>query len=229
MIGRTLPQRPTSSYSRNGLTRVRAILRPHAKRLFDIIGALALIAILLPLGFLILLALALTGQVPLYSHARLGRGGRKFGCLKFRSMRSNADLALAELLQRDPAAKLEWQTTHKLRHDPRVTRVGRFLRRTSLDELPQLLNILAGQMSFVGPRPVTEEELNKFYGSAAKAAYNSVRPGLTGPWQVGGRSESGFANRIALDTLYAQHPSLRTDLLILVQTIYAVFARRGAW
>jgi lipopolysaccharide/colanic/teichoic acid biosynthesis glycosyltransferase len=141
----------------------------------------------------------------------------------------DADIVLTQLLKRDPAAKREWETNRKLRHDPRVTRVGRFLRATSLDELPQLINVLAGQMSLVGPRPVTRAELAKFYGPMETAAYSSVRPGLTGLWQVKGRSELGYDNRVALDTLYAQRLSIRTDLVILVQTIDVVVRQRGAW
>jgi lipopolysaccharide/colanic/teichoic acid biosynthesis glycosyltransferase len=211
------------------LAQFRNKIRPRAKRMIDMLAASALIIVVLPMALLIMLAIVLNGQTPFYSHVRVGQGGRKFRCLKFRSMRRNADSALAGLLQRDPAAKLEWETTRKLRNDPRVTRVGRILRATSLDELPQLINVIVGQMSLVGPRPVTQDELEQFYGAPEQAAYNSVRPGLTGLWQVNGRSEASFANRVALDTLYVQRLSLRTDLLILIQTIPVAVSRRGAW
>jgi exopolysaccharide production protein ExoY len=203
--------------------------RLHAKRVFDVCASLILIILILPLGCLITLVIALSGQFPFYSHIRVGRDRREFGCLKFRSMCRDADIALAQLLRADPTAQLEWENNRKLRDDPRVTRVGRFLRRTSLDELPQLLNILVGHMSFVGPRPVTGDELIKFYGPSEAAAYSSVRPGLTGLWQVRGRSESSYADRAALDTLYAQSFTLRTDLMILIQTIHVVVSKRGAW
>jgi exopolysaccharide production protein ExoY len=199
------------------------------KRAFDFFAAIVLIILVLPVVCLIVLALFLSVQTPFYSHVRVGKNGREFACLKFRSMRRNADVTLANLLQRDPAAKLEWETNRKLRDDPRVTRIGRVLRATSLDELPQLVNVLAGQMSLVGPRPVTGAELTKYYGPFEAAAYCSVRPGLTGLWQVKGRSELGYANRVALDTIYAQRLSLRTDLGILVQTIGVVVRQRGAW
>jgi exopolysaccharide production protein ExoY len=208
---------------------LRSKARPYAKRIFDFCAAIVLITMVLPAVCLIMLAIVLGGQMPFYSHVRVGQGGRAFSCLKFRSMCRDADMKLAQLLQRDPAAKLEWETNRKLRNDPRITRVGRFLRVTSLDELPQLINVLSGQMSLVGPRPVTRSELAKFYGPLQAAAYSSVRPGLTGLWQVSGRSEVGYDSRAALDTHYVQHLSLRTDLVILVQTIDAVVRQRGAW
>jgi lipopolysaccharide/colanic/teichoic acid biosynthesis glycosyltransferase len=203
--------------------------RHHAKRLFDLCAAFAMIIILLPIYCLIVILIIVGGQVPLYSHVRVGRGGREFGCLKFRSMRRDADIVLSRLLEDDPAAKLEWEVNRKLRYDPRITRLGHWLRATSLDELPQLLNVLAGQMSLVGPRPVTRDELTEFYGPSDAAAYCSVRPGLTGLWQVSGRSETGYDNRVALDTLYVKRLSLRRDLIILFQTISIVVRQRGAW
>lgn len=207
----------------------RIQVRDRAKRLLDFCAACVLIIIVLPLGCLLILAIVAGGQSPFYSHTRVGRGGREFGCLKFRSMRSNANFVFEQLLQRDPAAKIEWETNRKLRYDPRVTRIGRFLRATSLDELPQLINVLVGQMSLVGPRPVTRDELTEFYGPSGAAAYCSVRPGLTGLWQVSGRGEVGYDNRVALDMLYVQRLSLQTDFMILFQTIGVVIRQRGAW
>jgi exopolysaccharide production protein ExoY len=211
------------------LTRLRARIRPRAKRTVDFCAAVILIIIVFPAACAIMLGIVFGGQMPFYSHVRVGRGGREFGCLKFRSMCRNADLVLMQLLDRDPVAKLEWESNHKLRNDPRVTLFGRFLRVTSLDELPQLLNILIGQMSLVGPRPVTRTEFTKFYDSDQSAAYCAVRPGLTGLWQVSGRSEIGYDDRAALDTLYVQRLSLRADLVILVQTVGVVVRQRGAW
>jgi exopolysaccharide production protein ExoY len=209
--------------------RLRAKVRPKLKRAFDASASLILLLILLPVAILIMLAITMSGQVPLYSHTRIGRGGREFGCLKFRTMRRDADVVLEHLLRQDPAAKLEWETHRKLRHDTRVTRIGSLLRVTSLDELPQLLNVLAGDMSLVGPRPITRDELAKFYSPLAAAAYCSVRPGLTGLWQISGRSEVGYAQRVTLDTDYALHLSLRSDFVILFRTIDVLVRRKGAW
>jgi lipopolysaccharide/colanic/teichoic acid biosynthesis glycosyltransferase len=141
----------------------------------------------------------------------------------------DADRRLASLLESDPAARAEWDATRKLRRDPRVTAIGRFLRATSLDELPQLLNVLRGEMSLVGPRPVTATELEQHYGAAAAAHYASVRPGITGPWQVSGRSDTTYASRVLMDVQYATRPSIWTDLRILLKTPVAVLLRRGAY
>jgi exopolysaccharide production protein ExoY len=229
MYDEILHQKLTSGDSVSRLIDLRCKPRPLAKRVFDFSAAIALIIVVLPLVCLIILTIILNGQRPFYSHVRIGRGGRQFGCLKFTTMRRDADATLAQLLQHDPAAKLEWETNRKLRRDPRITRIGRILRATSLDELPQLINVLVGQMSLVGPRPVTHAELTEFYGPLETAAYSSIRPGLTGLWQVSGRSEVGYESRVALDTLYAQRLSLRTDLMILVRTIDVVVRQRGAW
>ncbi len=173
---------------------------------------------------------AVDGGPVFFSHRRVGRGGRTFGCLKFRSMRPDADRHLAELLARDPAARAEWQAARKLRQDPRVTPFGRVLRATSLDELPQLINVLRGDMSLVGPRPVVQEELDQHYAPAAAAAdYLSVRPGITGPWQVSGRSDMEYRERVALDAAYARNPSLRKDLALLAHTVVVVLRRQGAY
>jgi exopolysaccharide production protein ExoY len=213
----------------NILYHLRARIRPRAKRLFDISAAFFLIIVFSPLASLVMLTICVSGHLPFYRHVRVGRGERHFYCLKFRSMRSDSDVILAKALQRDTALKAEWDANRKLRCDPRVTRVGRVLRATSLDELPQLVNILVGQMSFVGPRPVTREEFINYYDPPAKAAYSSVRPGLTGLWQVSGRNEIGYDRRVAMDVHYTKHLSLRTDVVILFRTIGAVARRRGAW
>lgn len=208
---------------------LRAAVRPGIKRIFDFSWSVILIIFLIPVFILISLAIILTGQSPFYAHVRVGRDGRKFGCLKFRTMRRNADQVLTRLLESDPTLKSEWEANRKLRHDPRVTRLGRTLRVTSLDEIPQLFNILIGQMSFVGPRPVTREEFDHYYNPFAAAVYSSVRPGLTGSWQVNGRNELGYDARVILDTEYALQLSLRTDMVILVRTLSAVVRRKGAW
>jgi lipopolysaccharide/colanic/teichoic acid biosynthesis glycosyltransferase len=205
-----------------------AMLRPAAKRMLDVLGAGALLLLTLPVFLVIALLVRRDGGRVFYAHQRVGRGGRLFGCLKFRSMVADADRRLADLLERDPVALAEWQATRKLKNDPRVTWIGRFLRASSLDELPQLINVLKGDMSLVGPRPVQAAELAAFYGAAAQH-YLSVRPGITGPWQVSGRNDTSYAQRVALDVAYATHPSLLNDVKILLRTPLAVLARRGAY
>ncbi|WP_439578512.1 sugar transferase [Elioraea sp.] len=206
----------------------RIVLREAAKRTLDIAGAAMLLVLFAPLMAVIALLIARDGGPVLYAHRRVGRDGASFGCLKFRSMVVDADLRLAELLERDPVARAEWETTRKLRRDPRVTAVGRFLRASSLDELPQLINVLKGEMSLVGPRPVQQSELNAFYGAAA-SYYRAVRPGLTGPWQVSGRNDTSYADRVALDVRYVAEASLLDDIRILLRTPFAVLRRRGAY
>ncbi len=207
----------------------KAALRPPLKRAFDAALAALLLVAAAPVFLALVLAVRADGGPAFFAHRRVGRAGRAFGCLKFRTMHVDAERALADLLARDPAARAEWEGARKLRRDPRVTRLGRFLRASSLDELPQLLNVLRGEMSLVGPRPVTRDELERFYAFfGGEAAYLSVRPGLTGPWQVGGRSDSGFAERVALDVAYAEWPSLRADAAILLRTPGAVLRGRGA-
>ncbi len=198
------------------------------KRLIDVLGAAVLLVALAPVMVVIALLVARDGGPVLYRHTRVGRGGTTFSCLKFRSMVVDAEARLAALLERDPTARAEWEATRKLRNDPRITPVGRFLRATSLDELPQLFNVLAGQMSLVGPRPVQQAELAQFYGAAA-AYYRAVRPGLTGLWQISGRSDMSYADRVALDVAYVQQATLLTDIAILLRTPAAVLRRKGAY
>ena len=203
-------------------------LHAAAKRALDILGAGGLLLLAMP-AFLVIAALVkMDGGRAFYAHERVGRGGRLFGCLKFRSMVMDSDRRLAALLATDAAARAEWDATRKLKNDPRVTWIGRILRATSLDELPQLINVLKGEMSLVGPRPVQASELAAFYGPAAQH-YMAVRPGITGPWQVSGRSDTSYAQRVALDVAYVAHPSILTDVKILLRTPVAVLARRGAY
>jgi lipopolysaccharide/colanic/teichoic acid biosynthesis glycosyltransferase len=203
-------------------------LRAAAKRALDLLGAGGLLLLAAPAFLALILLVRADGGPAFFAHERVGRAGRRFPCLKFRSMVVGAEARLAALLARDPAARAEWQATHKLRDDPRVTRIGRFLRATSLDELPQLLNVLRGEMSLVGPRPVQAQELTSLYGGAA-AHYLSVKPGITGPWQISGRSDTTYAERVSLDVAYATRPSFWTDLRILLRTPAAVLLRRGAY
>ncbi len=195
------------------------------KRTMDV--ALAVLALLLLIPVIVCVAAAIrisTGSGVLYAHRRVGRNGRPFACLKFQTMVPDGDACLARHLAENPDAARQWQTDRKLKDDPRVTRLGRVLRATSLDEIPQLLNILSGDMSWVGPRPIVYAELEK-YGSAARD-YFTVRPGLTGLWQVSGRSRLTYAERVEFDRHYVRNRSILLDLSILARTLPAV-ARRA--
>ncbi|MBW6396605.1 sugar transferase [Roseomonas sp. HJA6] len=210
------------------VTGIRTVgFTPLAKRAMDIAIAAAALVAAAPFFLVVSLLVRADGGPAFYAHNRVGRGGRIFGCLKFRSMVVDSQARLEALLASDPEAREEWETTRKLRNDPRITRIGRFLRATSLDELPQLINVLRGDMAIVGPRPVTASELDSFYG-AASAHYLTVRPGITGLWQVSGRSETSYDQRVALDVAYVSQPSLLADLRILLKTPVAVLSRRGA-
>jgi len=200
-----------------------------SKRVFDLIAASTLMLLLAPVFLLIALMVVLDGGPVVYVHRRIGRHGRVFGCLKFRTMRTNAEVLLDHALSRDFGLKSEWEEKRKLRQDPRVTRVGRLLRRTSLDELPQLINVLRGDMSLVGPRPVVLDELNLYYGSVASSVYLSVRPGITGLWQISGRSDINYAQRVALDCEYVANMSLAYDVAVLIRTVPAIVRRSGAY
>jgi exopolysaccharide production protein ExoY len=220
--------RPGSLLVVGGGRRLASVLRPAAKRALDIAGAALLLALFALPMLVIALLVRMDGGPAFYAHPRVGRGGRVFGCLKFRSMVTDSEARLAALLASDEAARAEWAEHRKLRRDPRVTRIGRFIRASSLDELPQLINVLKGEMSLVGPRPVQAAELAQYYGAAAEH-YMLVRPGITGPWQVSGRSETSYDRRVALDVAYATQPSLIEDIRILLRTPLAVLARRGAY
>ncbi|HVK90055.1 MAG TPA: sugar transferase [Mycoplana sp.] len=198
------------------------------KRGCDIVAAALALAFLAPLFLLIAgLVKASDGGSVFYGHRRIGHNGRSFRCLKFRTMRVDADRALQAHLQANPQAYQEWRATRKLKDDPRVTVVGAVLRKLSLDELPQLINILRGEMSVVGPRPVVEDELDLYEGAAAY--YLRTRPGLTGLWQVSGRNDVSYATRIAFDTQYVRTWSLAKDLAIVCRTIPAVCLSRGSY
>jgi Undecaprenyl-phosphate galactose phosphotransferase WbaP len=210
-----------------GLERDRKALFPIAKRALDILGAGVGLVLLAPFFLIVALMVRADGGPAFFAHQRVGRGGKLFGCLKFRSMVVDSQARLEALLANDPAARAEWEATRKLKNDPRITRIGRFLRSTSLDELPQLINVLRGEMSLVGPRPVQEAEIDRYYGASA-AHYMAVRPGITGLWQVSGRSETSYESRVALDVSYVSRPSLLADISILLRTPVAVLSRRGA-
>ena len=196
------------------------------KRSFDIIASFLLLAALAPLMLFIAMKVRADGGPSVFGHTRIGRDGREFKCLKYRTMVQNSADILANLLATNEDARREWQTDFKLKNDPRITPIGRFLRRTSLDELPQLLNVLRGEMSLVGPRPVVRDELSR-YGEVL-AHYLKVRPGMTGLWQISGRSDVGYDQRVMLDRWYVQNWSLWSDLVILIRTVRVVLRSEGA-
>lgn len=196
------------------------------KRMIDLCICVLVAPIVLPLALLIALALALEGGDVLYSQPRVGENGREFDCLKFRSMVRNADKRLQELLEKDSAAREEWDRYQKLSDDPRITWFGRFLRAYSLDELPQFINVLRGDMSIIGPRPIMVDQI-ELYGDRF-GDYCAMKPGITGLWQVSGRNNHPFCERVQMDTLYISNWSVAGDMMILLRTLPAVLAGRGA-
>jgi Undecaprenyl-phosphate galactose phosphotransferase WbaP len=209
--------------SRNNLARPFSRV---LKGAFDQLVATVLVLLFAPLLLLLAALVRSDGGPAFYRHRRIGAAGRNFGCIKFRTMTTDADRVLDQLLATDPAAAAEWAATQKLRNDPRVTRLGRFLRRSSLDELPQLLNVLRGEMSLVGPRPIVQAEVVR-YGNEIEYYYET-KPGLTGLWQVSGRSDTSYERRVRLDVWYVRNWTLWHDIAILLKTIPAVFLQRGA-
>lgn len=195
------------------------------KRLIDLLICAVLLPGLLPIIACLYLVARLDGGPAFFGHVRIGQNGRAFRCWKIRTMVVDAQSRLEALLESDPAAREEWERDRKLRNDPRVTPIGDFLRKTSLDELPQIWNVLVGEMSLVGPRPVTEPELER-YGSQQRV-YKALRPGITGLWQVSGRNDVSYSRRVALDSSYYADLSLAADLRILLRTAHAVMGRTG--
>ena len=187
----------------------------------------ALIVFLAPLMAVVALLVKLDGGPAVFGHRRVGADGRSFRCWKFRSMVLNADEVLAKLLETDPAARAEWERDFKLRADPRITPIGRFLRVSSLDELPQLFNVIAGEMSLIGPRPIVAEEVAR-YGEAYRY-YCACRPGMTGIWQVSGRNRVDYGRRVFYDQQYAMSWSFLLDLALLCRTVVVVTLRNGAY
>lgn len=198
------------------------------KKVFDRVAAASGLVILAPIMLMVAALIYVSNPGPvLFAHERIGKHGRRFKCVKFRTMVMDGDAVLAQHLRNNTDAAEEWRATRKLQDDPRVTPLGDTLRRTSIDELPQLFNILAGQMSVVGPRPITDSEAD-YYGNAIYD-YVSVRPGLTGLWQVSGRSDVGYGERVALDTDYVRNRSMRRDLAIILRTVKVVALREGSY
>lgn len=197
------------------------------KRIFDITGSLAIIIFLSPALIYISRKVKQDGGPAIYGHERVGKGGKSFRCLKFRSMVINSTEVLQNLLQNDPSAKEEWEATFKLKNDPRITKIGGFLRRTSLDELPQLFNVLKGEMSLVGPRPIITAELERY--NEEIDYYLLSKPGMTGLWQVSGRSDVDYETRVYLDAWYVKNWSMWNDIAILFKTISVVLKKDGAY
>ena len=198
-----------------------------AKRAFDITVASILLFCALPAMFFIVVIMISSDRGPvLFSHERIGHKGRRFRCLKFRSMVTNSQEALTRHLEMFPQAQAEWDANQKLRDDPRITRLGAFLRATSLDELPQLINVIRGEMSLVGPRPIVQAEVIRYANDIA--SYVSTRPGITGLWQVSGRSDVDYDRRVQLDAQYVREWSFLGDVMIMVRTIKVVLLRTGS-
>jgi Undecaprenyl-phosphate galactose phosphotransferase WbaP len=204
----------------------KSITSTVAKRIFDVVGAVSIALVCAPVFVVIAIIIRVSGQPVVFSHQRVGKDRKMFQCYKFRSMVPDAEQILQKLLHSDPAVLREWRESHKLRDDPRITKFGEFLRKSSLDELPQLWNVLKGDMSLVGPRPIVEDELER-YGNKAKV-YLSVKPGMTGLWQIMGRSNVTYSRRVSLDTWYVRKQTVFLDAWILIRTAKVVFKRIGA-
>lgn len=199
------------------------------KRTFDILFSLVILITTLPLFLLIALAIRLSSKGKIvYAHERISRGGRPFKCYKFRTMYPDADQRLQEILEKCPERLKEWEAHHKLKNDPRITPIGSFLRKTSLDEFPQFWNVLIGDMSIVGPRPVVRAEVIKHLGPNA-ASILRVRPGITGPWQISGRSDISYPQRIKMDLDYVSSRTFWKDMIIVLKTVPCMIFSKGAY
>lgn len=202
-------------------------LREITIRTLDVLGAIAGLILAAPIMMVVSFLIMRDGGSAFFSQTRVGQQGRGFNCFKLRSMASDAEARLQTLLDNDPQAAAEWAEHRKLKNDPRITKLGHFIRKTSIDELPQLWNVLKGDMSLVGPRPIVPDEL-AMYGKDA-AGYLSVRPGLTGLWQVSGRSDCDYETRIALDVEWTEIRTVASYLEIIFKTVPAVLAKEGAY
>jgi len=217
----------TAAYSSTRHDRTEYETGTSAKRITDIVIASVALVFVFPLLLVVGTLIRLQdGGKAVYAQKRYGRNGRTFSCYKLRSMVANADERLQEILATDPEARAEWEETQKLVNDPRITPLGHFIRKTSIDELPQLINIIRGEMSLVGPRPIVENEIAK-YGEYYRD-YCAVRPGLTGLWQVEGRSDTTYEERVQLDVKYASSRTFTGDIMIMLRTVPAVLLSKGA-
>ncbi|PVE21797.1 exopolysaccharide biosynthesis protein [Microvirga sp. KLBC 81] len=200
----------------------------YTKRALDLALVVPALIVLAPLFLMTLVLIACSIGTPvIYRHRRVGFNRQEFDCLKFRTMLPNSDEILRRHLENCPDARREWEQTRKLKNDPRITPVGAVLRKFSLDELPQLINVLRGEMSVVGPRPVVAQELAKYGANAS--SYLRARPGITGPWQISGRNDTTYGERVRLDTNYVSRWSLLTDIQIIIRTIPAVAFAKGSY
>ena len=200
-----------------------------SKRIFDIAFSLTVLVIGAPIFLLCAAVVKLSSPGPVfYAHSRIGKEGKRFGCLKFRTMHCDADLKLQALLASNPVLMQEWKTYYKLKADPRITSVGKWLRKTSLDELPQFINVFLGHMSLVGPRPLTEDEVVHYLKEKA-AKILSVRPGLTSLWIVKGRNRFTLQEGIDLEEFYIDHQSFWLDLRLILQTAIRMIFPKGAY
>lgn len=197
------------------------------KRTMDIVGSILIIIVLSPVLIALYFLIKKDGGNAIYGHPRIGKNGKTFKCLKFRSMVTNSKEVLEELLKNSPEARAEWEKDFKLKNDPRITKVGAFIRKTSLDELPQLFNVLKGEMSLVGPRPIVQEELERYEEDVDY--YLMAKPGMTGLWQVSGRNDVDYDTRVYFDAWYVKNWSLWNDIAILFKTVNVVLNRDGAY
>jgi undecaprenyl-phosphate galactose phosphotransferase len=198
------------------------------KLIFDKTLSIVLFILFLPILLpLYAISYISSGGHPIYKQVRIGKGGKLFKIYKFRTMKIDADEILEEILESDPILKAEWESEFKLKDDPRITKIGKILRRTSLDELPQIYNVFQGKMSLVGPRPIIEDEIEKYdeYFDYFKA----VKPGITGLWQVSGRNDISYEERVRLDVWYVRNWSMELDIMILVKTAAIILTRKGSY
>lgn len=224
----TLRRKNTLSIVDCTYTTIKEVISEIVKRAIDILGALVGIAILIPLTIVVAIVNFVSGdRGPIfYSHERIGKYGKHFKMYKFRSMVVDADKKLEKLLSEDEDARKEWNESRKLRNDPRITKIGKFLRKTSLDEFPQFVNVLKGEMSLVGPRAVIDDEIEMF--GENKQLVLSVKPGITGYWAANGRSDTSYQERVEMESYYAKHKSIALDINILFKTVISVIKKEGA-
>lgn len=195
------------------------------KRVFDLSFSALVLVFLAPLFLFLIVCIVLDGGAPFFVHQRVGRHGQVFGCYKFRTMARDADKILDQYLSANPEARAEWERTRKLSYDPRITVLGSFLRKSSLDELPQFFNVILGQMSVVGPRPITKDEMSTYKDAATTVT--SVMPGITGLWQVSGRNRLTLEQRRDMDVAYVQNASFGLDIRVIIQTVLVVVFMSG--
>lgn len=219
--------RVLESYGKTKTLDIKLEIYLGIKRLVDILGSSIGLIVLSPVLLIVALLIKLDSKGPVFlDQKRIGKDGKLFKIYKFRTMIDNAEAILFEMMENDPAIKEEYLTNKKLSNDPRITRIGKFLRRTSIDELPQLMNIFLGNMTLVGPRPYLEYEIPDM--GVCYRTIKKMTPGLTGPWQVSGRTEVGFQERCIMDVKYYRERSLKTDFKILLKTVSAVISKKGA-